>query len=390
MTETCPGRPGTVYIVGWGPGGGELVTARAVGLVAAADLILASPDFRITSSVSGATPVSNRDLRAPETHAAMSEAAAAGKVVVVIMEGDPVADGAGVELLGVLQSAGIPVELVPGVPMAALAVTEVSATRKMRPLHGRRIVVTRPREQAGEMVAWLEEAGAEALLFPTILIEPVIDLAPMDRAMDRLGDHDWVIFTSANGVRFFMERLTARGMDLRAFAGARVAAIGSATGSALAGNGLRVDLIPQRFQAEGLLESLPEDLSGQRILIPRAREARDILPETLSRRGAEVEVLVVYQAVPQEQKVATLRQEIVGGRIDAVTFTSSSTVTRFVGLFSPGEAATLLNQQGVTVGCIGPITATTAVQLGLDVQIQAPTFTVPSLVTALCRFYLPS
>jgi uroporphyrinogen III methyltransferase/synthase len=390
MTELHPARPGTVYIAGWGPGSGELATARTRGLVAEADLLLASRDLLKTARVLCKSAVVTQDLDAAGMDVAMAEAVAAGKVVVVLMQGDPVADGAGVDLLRTLQAAKTPAELVPGVPLAALTVAEVREARSRRPLQGRRIVVTRPREQAGEMVAWLSEAGAEAVLFPTILIEPVRDMVPMDHAMDHLGEHAWVIFTSANGVRCFMDRLAERGLDLRAFAGARVAAIGSATGDALARRGLRVDLIPQRYQAEGLLEALDEDLTGQRILIPRAREARDILPETLRRRGAQVEVLVVYQAVPQDQETASLRLQMTDGHIHAVTFTSSSTVTRFVELFRAGEAATLLRRHNIAVGCIGPITAKTAQDLDLPVEIQALTFTIPGLVAAMSRFFSPS
>jgi len=392
MTDFSPARPGTVYIAGWGPGQGELATGRARGLVAAADLLVAPAEIAAQAVLLRTSPLTTLDLQDPATSHAMLEAAAAGKVVVVLMPGDPITDGAAAQLLSSLHTGGVPAELVPGVPLSALADPKVRETRARRPLQGRCVVVTRPREQAGEMVAWLSEAGARTVLCPTLCIEPVAAMTAIDHAMDHLGEQTWVIFTSANGVHCFMRRMDERGLDLRAFAGSRVAAIGPATGEALAARGLRVDLVPQRYQAEGLLDALDADLSGQRILIPRAREARDILPETLRQRGAQVEVLTVYQAVPElaDEQVAALSREMAAGHIDAVTFTSSSTVTRFIDLFAKGEAAAMLRRHHIAVACIGPITAKTARDLDLQVAVEASSFTIPGLVAALSEFFAAS
>jgi uroporphyrinogen III methyltransferase/synthase len=255
-----------------------------------------------------------------------------------------------------------------------------------RPLHDRGIVVTRPRAQAGLLIDLLESAGARVIEFPTIAVEPVGESAALDRAVEELHRNRWVIFTSVNGVDLFFARLAQRGLDARAFGGARVAAIGPATADALRERGVRPDAVPGRYQAEGLLEILGgEALEGQRILIPRAEKARDILPDTLRSLGAHVEVAVTYRTVRPDTDVNRLRRALDSGEVDAVTFTSSSTVHQFTGMFESGEAVRRLAAGGVAVACIGPITASTARELGYRVDIQADVFTVPHLAAALVR-----
>ena len=257
-----------------------------------------------------------------------------------------------------------------------------------RPLHDRGIVVTRPRAQAALMVDLLQSAGARVIEFPTIAIQAVTDSPELDQAVEDLGRNDWVIFTSVNGVDLFFRRMEQRGKDARAFGPARVAAIGPATAGALRRRGIRPDAIPVRYQAEGLLDALGKDgLQGGRVLIPRAEMARDLLPDTLRKLGARVNVAVTYRTVRAEADVDGLRRLLEEGRVDAVTFTSSSTVRNFTALFDPEEATRRLDAAGVVVACIGPITAETAREIGYSVDLQAEEFTVPRLAAALARHF---
>ncbi len=388
MTESAPARAGVVYLAGWGPGDPLLTTLRTRGLVAAADFLVLPPDLHasvLPLMREGAASMGDQEGDLLDR---VADSAARGLVVVYLTHGDPMVDGHGADALKALRSQGVTVEVVPGLPLSVALATEVQTSLHCRPLHGRRVLVTRPPHQAAEMVAWLEEAGAEAILCPTVRIEPMADMEEIDRAMDELGRQTWVIFTSVNGVDCFFQRLRERGLDLRAFASARVAAIGSATAGRLARHGLRIDLVPEQFDAEGLLEKLAgEDLTGSRILIPRAETARDILPRTLRRQGAVVQVLVVYRAVASSGLPANLCKELSAGRIHAVTFTSSSTVSRFKTLLEPASAPQLLRDGGVAVACIGPVTGKTARDLGFNVTIEAVRFTVPDLVAALARHF---
>ncbi len=309
-------------------------------------------------------------------------------MVAWLVAGDPLADGDAESLARHFLAQQIQVEIVPAVAGAAPQAELVRRLLATRPLSGRTVVSTRPREQAGELKSWLEEAGAEVVCWPTIAIQPVADMTVIDRAIAELDAHEWVIFTSANGVRWFFDRLRHLQKDLRSFGRARVAAIGPATAQALAGKGLRVDVVPEIYQAEGLLEALSDqDMKGQRVLIPRAEVARDILPETLVARGAQVQVLVVYRAVPPSLDGDAMAERLRQGGVDAVTFTSSSTVTQFCDLLNSPDPGLLLRQHGVVVACIGPVTGDTARKCGLEVQVQASSFTVPGLTEALCRHF---
>jgi uroporphyrinogen III methyltransferase/synthase len=257
-----------------------------------------------------------------------------------------------------------------------------------RPLHDRGIVVTRPRAQAALMVDLLESAGARVIEFPTIAIQAVTESPELDQAVEDLGGNDWVIFTSVNGVELFFRRMEERGKDARAFGPARVAAIGPATAGALRRRGIQPDAVPARYQAEGLLDALGKDgLQGRSVLIPRAEMARDLLPDRLRELGARVNVAVTYRTVRPEADVDRLRRLLEDGRVDAVTFTSSSTVRNFTALFDPEEATRRLGAAGVVVACIGPITAGTAREIGYTVDLQAEEFTVPRLAAALARHF---
>lgn len=255
-----------------------------------------------------------------------------------------------------------------------------------RPLFGRKVVVTRARAQAGEFSVRLESLGAEVVEFPTIEIAPPDDFAPLDDAIRSLGSFDWLVFTSVNGVDAFTERLAHHGSDVRAVRReAKIAAIGPATADRIRQSGLKVDVIPDEFRAEGLLDEIPAgEIKDKKILIPRAKVAREILPDKLREAGAEVVVPPAYRSVPSEAGRGSLEKRLRAGEIDCITFTASSTVENFAGAFGD-ETADLLD--GTKVVCIGPITADTARRHGLTVDIEADEYTIPGLVAAVRRLY---
>jgi uroporphyrinogen III methyltransferase/synthase len=256
-----------------------------------------------------------------------------------------------------------------------------------RPLFGRRIIVTRARTQAGELSERLERLGAEAIEFPTIEIRPPEDFGPLDAAIEDLDSFDWLIFTSVNGVEAFVERLGYHGLDVRAVPrGAKIATIGPATAQKIQDLGLRVDVVPQEFRAEALIESVTgASLAGLRILIPRARVAREILPEQLREAGAEVVVPPAYESVPSLEGRNQLAERLGAGEVDCVTFTASSTVENFIRAFGAEDAARLLAQ--TRVACIGPITAETARKHGVRVDVEAREYTIPGLIEAVVDLF---
>lgn len=240
-----------------------------------------------------------------------------------------------------------------------------------RPLFGRTVVVTRAREQVSDLRARLAALGAAVVELPAIAVEPLPVTVP------DLGGFGWLVFTSVNGVDgFFTRGLAPAGRDARALAGLRVAAIGPGTAAALARHGIVVDLVPERFVAESLLDAFPDPAAaGERVLLARAEQARDVLPEGLGARGYAVEILPVYRTVtaaPDPEALALVR----GGGVDAVTFTSSSTVRNFHDLVGPLDPAP-------AVVSIGPVTSATAVELGLTVDREATEHTIDGVVEAL-------
>ena len=248
------------------------------------------------------------------------------------------------------------------------------------PLAGVSIVVTRPREQAVELVSRLESLGAEVILFPTIEIRPADDYRPLDAAIANLRCYDWLIFTSANGVRFFAERAEPRRVELSAFSGG-VCAIGPATRKALERLGRTVELVPEEYVAESLVAAFAgHDLAGKRILLPRAAIARDVVPNELTRRGARVDVVETYCTAVPKDLAARTREVFFGPRLpDWVTFTSSSTVTNFVQ--SAGSAAL----EAVRIASIGPVTSATARRCGLAVAVEATPYTTEGLLAAILQ-----
>ena len=267
-------------------------------------------------------------------------------------------------------------------PPATIIVGEVVRLRdkldwfERLPLFGKRIVATRAREQADALASRLSALGAGVVELPTIEIRPPADCAPLDRAIAQLDTYDWLVFTSANGVRFFLDRLDAGENDLRKLR-ARICAIGPATRAAVEALHLKVDLMGKEYVAEGMLEAFADhDLVEKRILLPRAAVARDLVPAELARRGARVDVVEAYRTVPPEQLAGQAR-EVLASRPDCVTFTSSSTVRNLV------QAAGAEALRGIPVASIGPITTQTARQLGVEVAAQAKVFTVAGLVDAV-------
>ncbi len=249
-------------------------------------------------------------------------------------------------------------------------------------------MVTRAREQAGDLAQALAALGADVVTAPTIRIEPLADLAPLRAAVADLTRYQWIVFTSQNAVRVVCDRLPEWGVSPQALTRVPVAAIGPATAEALAQRGVTATLVPPRFVAEAVVEEMVRrgDVGGKRILVPRALEARDALPEGLRARGAVVDVIPVYRTVGEggAGDGSALAAEIMAGRIDVVTFTSSSTVRHFVDLVGP-EAA---RSGRYAAAVIGPVTAETARALGAGGRVlEADQYTVPGLVEALVRHF---
>lgn len=255
-----------------------------------------------------------------------------------------------------------------------------------KPLFGKTIVVTRSRTQASELTDRLVDLGAEVLEFPTIRIVEPESWAPIDEAIRNLDVYKWVVFTSVNGVEKFFERLIEGGRDSRALSHAMVAAIGPATAARCTEYGIVPDYVPSEYRAEGVLEGFCERGVGEgvRVLIPRALEAREVLPDTLRERGAIVDVVTAYRTVLGSGESSVL-QRLSEGTVDVVTFTSSSTVKNFMQLAEGMDVASCMS--GVLVASIGPITSDTARDLGLTVGVEAGEFTIPGLVTAVCEHY---
>ncbi len=252
---------------------------------------------------------------------------------------------------------------------------ESLAWLERRPLYGRRVVVTRARAQASGLAKTLRNLGAEVVELPAIRIEPTIESDEVRSAVERIGDYALIVLTSPNGVRLLFEAMRAAGLDARALSDATVAAIGPGTARALAKCGIAADIVPERFVAESLVESLAAvDVRGKRVLVARAAEARDVIPEHLESRGAEVDVVALYETVREEPSAEAV--EAAQGA-DYVTFTSSSTVrnlTEALGERFPKDAR---------IVSIGPVTSEAVIDAGLEVDIEAERHDIDGLVAAL-------
>ncbi len=277
-------------------------------------------------------------------------------------------------------------------PPTVVVVGEVVRLREQlnwfetQPLFGKRVLVTRAQRQGSELSNLIRAQGGEPVECPTIDIVPPDDWAEVDDAIEQLSAYQWLVFTSVNGVKAFLQRLWHHGRDARALAGLRVCCIGPRTAEEVRRFGIAADLVPETYQAEGLIDALRKiGMSGQRVLLARAAQAREILPDELGRSGALVRVVKVYKTVAPEIEGEHVRQLFRDRLIDVVTFASSSTVRNFVQLF--GGAREVKNHlNGTVIASIGPITAKTIREMGLEVHVMAAQNTIPALVRSLVEY----
>lgn len=279
---------------------------------------------------------------------------------------------------------------------AMLVVGRVAGLREhlrwydVRPLFGRRVLVTRPREQAAELVDRLAALGAEVIEAPVIRIAPPEDAGPLRQAAAAPDAFDWIIFTSANAVDAFMKALLEDGRDVRMLKGPKLCTVGPGTADKLSRYGINVDLVPNEFRAEGILKAIAGvgPIEGSRVLLPRADIGREVIAEELRRAGAVVTDVVAYRTVIEDtlpENDPDVYGLLLQGQIDVVTFTSASAVRGFTRIYGAEQAADLLKNTVVAV--IGPTTADATRQLGIPVTIQPPTYTVQALVDAIMAHY---
>lgn len=276
---------------------------------------------------------------------------------------------------------------------------------KSLPLQGQRILITRTSDQAGTFSEQLRALGATPVEFPTILIVPPEDWEPLDNALKRLCEadwYDWLVFTSANGVHICFERLQQLGYDTRSFGDVRIAAIGPATAVEIARYGVTVDLVPAEYIAEGIAVALLDDarkfgesLEGKKVLLARAAEARNTLVTELQQAGASVEVVAAYRTVGikyEDERGREIVHLLEAQQLDILTFTSSSTVRNFMQWLIQCDSdvanallTSITRHARPKIACIGPITAQTAREFGLDVHIEAQEYTIAGLIEAIIR-----
>ena len=264
--------------------------------------------------------------------------------------------------------------------------------KNQQPLAGRTIIITRALAQSEEFAAELERLGARVISCPTIEIVEPESYAMLDEAIEHLYGYDWLIFTSVNGVDHFLRRLEVRAHDVSELDELRVCAIGEATALRLRETRVHVDVVPEQFKAEGAYLAIATYVGGStalnrlNFLIPRAAVARDYLPKALEEAGARVDAVPAYRTVPsQTSERGRVEAMLAGGAVDCITFTSSSTVANFAQLFDTTDLSHLL--EGVTVACIGDITASTAADYGLRADILPNEYTIPALTRAIVDYY---
>jgi uroporphyrinogen III methyltransferase/synthase len=277
-------------------------------------------------------------------------------------------------------------------PPAIIVVGEVVRLREKlnwyesKPLFGKRVVVTRSRDQASVFAEMLIDRGATTIEFPTIDVVPPASWEELDRAIQSIETYHWIIFTSANAVRFFMERLRGLGRDLRMLKGVNICTVGPRTAEALEAYGLRADLVPTEFKAEGVLAALGGvRVKDLRFLIPRAKVAREVIPDKLRELGADVTVATAYENVRPSADLDRVRKLFEEKKISVITFTSSSTVHNFVEILGRKEYKILMD--GVAVACIGPVTAKTAEEYGMKIDIMPKDYTIPAFVDAMVEYF---
>jgi len=267
----------------------------------------------------------------------------------------------------------------------------VVGNERSKPLAGRTVVVTRAAAQAADFVKELEHYGAKVIACPTIEIAEPESNERLDEAIDHLYGYDWLIFTSANAIDFFLRRLNRRGMTVEDLDEIKVCAIGQASADKLRDAHVHVDLIPSHAKAEGVFAALTEfvggkaQLHGINILLPRAATGRDYLPKALEDAGARVDVVTAYRTVVPEDLDRGRLSALLAGSADCIAFTSSSTVKNLALLFDTHDLSKILS--GVTIACIGDITAATAAEYGLKVDVQPVQSTVKDLAKAVADHY---
>ncbi len=287
-------------------------------------------------------------------------------------------------VIGTLATIADSIEAAHMKPPATVIIGEVVALHgkldwfEQLPLFGRKIVVTRAADQAVELSERLRALGADAIELPVISLEAPADPGPLDRAIENLAGYDWLIFTSVNGVRFFLNRLDHSRYDLRSLK-ARICAIGPATRKAIEDLHLKVNLMPEEYVAESLVKAFaPENVAGKRVLLPRAAVARDVIPAELAKLGAQVDVVEAYRnVVPSNASARAQAIFAAEKKPDWITFTSSSTVKNLLAI--TGREAL----EGVCIASIGPVTSSTLRAHGLDVDAEAKQFTLDGLVEAI-------
>jgi uroporphyrinogen III methyltransferase/synthase len=253
-------------------------------------------------------------------------------------------------------------------------------------VRGKKILITRAREQSGDFAKRLRKLGAKVIEFPTIEVVPPTRWNELDQAIDQLKSYDWILFTSVNGVHFFWQRLKERRKSSHLPPSLKICAIGPATAKKLKEKGVPVHFIPKAFIAESILEGFKKkSINGKKILLARAKKARDILPKGLRKMGTDVDVVEAYRTVRPRSGSKKLKKLLAEGKIDIITFTSSSTVNHFTELLKKENLKKLL--KGMAIACIGPVTARTAKERGLKVQIQPRQYTIPGLTRAIVEYF---
>lgn len=263
---------------------------------------------------------------------------------------------------------------------------ELKWFEEKRPLLGKKIVITRARAQASELVERLSDLGAECIEYPTIKIIPPKDTAPLAKAIDNIKEYSWLIFTSVNGVKHFFEVLFKKGLDTRVLGHIKTAVIGPATKDELKKYGINSDIMPKNYRAESVVEAFENiDVKNKKILIPRAMEARAVLPQELKNMGAVVDEITAYETIPVSDRKEELLSDFSAGNIDLVTFTSSSTVKNFKSIFTDKEFEQIAGK--FKTASIGPITGQTAEELGIIPDINANEYTIDGLIDAVLDLY---
>ncbi len=271
---------------------------------------------------------------------------------------------------------------------AVVRLRETIAWFEGRPLFGRRIVVTRARAQASEFVKLLTEQGAACLECPTIRVEAPDDFSRLDACLQSLSSYDWLVFTSVNGVDLFFKRLFEKGLDARSLHGVKTAVIGPATRDRLLSFGVRSDIMPESYRAESVVAAFRDrEMKGKRVLLPRAAEARPVLPRELKAMGALVDEIPVYFTRQDTSSADILLSALKEGRVDAITFTSSSTVKNFRALLPDDQAEVDRLLRNVVLASIGPVTTETAGQEGFEVQVTADDYTIAGLTGAIIDYF---